>query len=262
MHNMITVATWNINSIKVRLDHVLNWLGRHQPDFLFLQEIKCTTEAFPADAFQKIGYHAHVVGMPGYNGVATLTRHADATVAATALPGDDSDLLARFLQLAWQDWTLINIYAPNGNPVGTEKFTYKLGWLDRLHRHLEGLLADHRQFLVGGDFNIIPQFMDARNPQEWRHDALFQPESRQKWQALCHLGLTDAYRALYPDDDQAYSFWDYQAGSWQRDNGIRIDHFLLSPKAADRLQACAIDKEPRGQEKPSDHTPVIVTFDL
>ena len=256
---MITAATWNINSIKARLDHVLGWLEINKPDFLFLQEIKCVTDAFPADAFKEVGYHSSVIGMPAYHGVATLSREP-VTIKATALPGDADDIQARFIDIEWQDWRLINIYAPNGNPIGTEKFTYKLKWLDRLQVYLQELLENRQKFLIGGDYNIIPMPVDARHPQQWMNDALFQTESRQKWRALCHMGLTDAYRALHPQDKDAFTFWDYQAGSWQQDNGIRIDHFLLSPNAADRLQSCVIDKTPRGQEKPSDHTPVAITL--
>lgn len=256
MH-MITVATWNINSIKARLDHVLNWLEKNQPDFVFLQEIKCITDAFPADALKEAGYHSSVIGMPAYHGVATLSREP-VTIKATALPGDESDVQARFIDVEWNDWRLINIYAPNGNPIATDKFSYKLQWLNRLQDYLQKLMNDGQKFVIGGDYNIIPMPYDARNPEQWQHDALFQPESRRKWRALCNMGLVDAYRALHPNDHQAYTFWDYQAGSWQQDNGIRIDHFLLSPKASDRLVSCAVDKDPRGQEKPSDHTPVVI----
>jgi exodeoxyribonuclease-3 len=256
---MITVATWNINSVKARLDHALAWLEKNKPDFLFMQEIKCVTENFPADAFKEIGYFSSVKGQPGYHGVATLSRE-EVTIKADILPGDDSDILARFIDVEWHDWRLINIYAPNGNPVGTEKFTYKLAWLDRLQKYLQVLLDSGQKFVIGGDFNIIPESFDARHPEQWTHDALFQPESRRKWKALQHKGMIDAFRTLHPKDHDAFSFWDYQAGSWQQDNGIRIDHFLLSPKAADRLVSAIIDKTPRGQEKPSDHTPVIVTL--
>lgn len=260
---MITVATWNINSVKARLDHVLGWLDKNRPDFLFLQEIKCVTDAFPAEAFREIGYYSSVIGMPAYHGVATLSREP-VTIQATALPlspGDPEDVQARFIDVAWKDWRMINIYAPNGNPLGTEKFAYKLAWLQRLQDYLQDLLDRRQKFVLGGDFNIIPRPVDARHPEEWANDALFQSESRRKWQALCHMGLTDAYRALHPAAVNAYSFWDYQARSWPRDNGIRIDHFLLSPGAADLLKECRIDKEPRGQERPSDHTPVIVVLE-
>lgn len=255
---MITVATWNINSIKARLDHALAWVEKNNPDFLFFQEIKCVTENFPVEAFREVGYHSSVVGMPAYHGVATISREP-VIVKATALPGNENDLQARFIDIEWQDWRLINIYLPNGNPISTEKFTYKLEWMDRLQKHLQQLLDQRQKFIIGGDFNVIPMSIDARHPEQWRHDALFQPESRRKWRALCHMGLTDAYRALHPKEE-AYSFWDYQAGAWNQDNGIRIDHFLLSPNAADCLQSCHIDKEPRGQEKPSDHTPVVITL--
>jgi exodeoxyribonuclease-3 len=258
---MITVATWNINSVKVRLPLLLQWLEKHQPDLVFLQEIKCVTEKFPVQELLEAGYHATVHGQPAYNGVAILSRQP-VELIANILPGDDSDDKARFLDISWHGCRFINIYAPNGNPIGTEKFSYKLQWLDRLQVYLQNLLDLRQKFIIGGDFNIIPENIDAKHPEEWRHDALFQPESRRKWRSLQHLGLTDAFRALHPTQQDAFSFWDYQAGSWHRDNGIRIDHFLLSPGLADQLHSCHIDKEPRDQEKPSDHTPVVVSFKL
>ncbi|MDB5478396.1 MAG: xth [Alphaproteobacteria bacterium] len=257
---MLRIATWNVNSVKARLDHVLAWLEENQPDFLFLQEIKCTTEKFPALEFEAIGYHASVKGQPAYNGVATLSRHKVEIIADT-LPGNEADTHARFMDVAYKDWRLINIYAPNGNPIGTEKFTYKMEWMDRLQLYLNKLLKARQKFVIGGDFNVIPENLDAKHPENWRNDALFQKETQAKWRSLCHLGLHDAYRSLHPKG-QDYSFWDYMAGSWHRDNGIRIDHFLVSPNAADKLESCVIDKGPRGWERPSDHTPVIVTFNI
>lgn len=257
---MITTATWNINSVKARLDLALAWADRVRPDVLMLQEIKCVTENFPTQAFADIGYHAHVKGMPSYNGVAVLTREP-ATLIADVLPGDDTDVLARFQDVEYRGMRFINIYAPNGNPLGSEKFPYKLAWLDRLAAYVQPLLEQRIPFLIGGDFNIIPTDMDAKHPDQWIEDALFQPESQRKWQKLKNMGLIDAFRTLHPTTKE-YSFWDYQAGAWQRNNGIRIDHFLLSPQMADHLESCTIDKEPRGLEKPSDHTPVLVTLKI
>lgn len=256
---MITVATWNINSIKARQSNVLTWLQERAADLVLLQEIKTTTETFPLETFEALGYHATVHGQPSYNGVAILSREP-ITLIASALPGDQDDGQARFLDIEWRNTRFINIYAPNGNPLGTEKFVYKLQWLDRLYAYVQNLRANRIPFAIGGDFNIIPKDIDARIPDEWLGDALYQPESQAQWRRLCHLGLTDAFRAMHGDVPRHYTFWDYQAGSWQRDNGIRIDHFLLSPSLADRLVSCEIDKEPRGREKPSDHTPVIITL--
>jgi len=258
---MITVATWNINSVKVRLPLLLQWLETHKPDLLFLQEIKCVNDKFPTAEIEAAGYHATVHGQPAYNGVAILSRQK-VELISNNLPGEDTDDKARFLDVEFNGCRFINIYAPNGNPIGTEKFDYKLRWLDRLHDYSQDLLDQRQKFLIGGDFNIIPETHDARHPEEWRHDALFQPESKRKWRGLLNSGLVDAFRALHPEQKDAYTFWDYQAGSWHRDNGIRIDHFLLSPGIADQLHSCRIDKEPRAMEKPSDHTPVIVAFKL
>jgi exodeoxyribonuclease-3 len=255
---MIRIATWNINSIKVRLEPVKDWLAKHQPDLLLLQEIKCKTESFPSASFQELGYHSTVLGQPGYNGVAILSREPVKRIAS-ALPFEDP--LARFLDIEWNGLRVINIYAPNGNPVASEKFMYKLKWLEHLISYIEKLRASRTPFLVAGDYNIIPAPIDARHPENWIHDALYQPESQQMWQRLCNLGLTDAYRALYPTQANAYTFWDYQAGSWPRDNGIRIDHALLAPQLADRLTKAWIDKEPRAGERPSDHTPLVIEID-
>lgn len=257
---MFTVATWNVNSIKARLPLVLEWLEKHKPDTLMLQEIKCKTETFPAEDFLPLGYTSSVWGQAAYNGVATLSRKQPHSILNT-LPGFETDMQARFQQLEIEDWTLINIYAPNGNPLGTEKFSYKQEWAQHLYLHSKNLLNERRKFLIAGDFNIIPELLDARHPENWRHDALFQPESRQCFRSLCNLGMTDTYRSLYPDQEHAYTFWDYQAGSWQRDNGIRIDHILTSPKGADNLVKCCIDTEPRAKERPSDHTPIVAVFE-
>jgi exodeoxyribonuclease-3 len=258
---MITIASWNINSVKARLEAVTTWLGKNQPDMVLMQEIKCVTDAFPIRHFKDLGYHSSVIGMPAYHGVAILSREPVA-INATALPGDPGDIQARFIDVQWRDMRFIDVYCPNGNPLGTEKFDYKLRWLERLRDYCGDLLDDRQKFLVGGDFNIIPEPVDAAHPAQWVNDALYQPESRAHWRTLLNLGLVDPFRALHPHEKDAYTFWDYQAGSWQRDNGIRIDHFLLSPFFADKLVKCWIDKEPRGGEKPSDHTPILAQFDI
>lgn len=252
------IASWNVNSIKMRLPHVLEWLKIHEPDALLLQEIKCETEAFPSLEFSAIGYQAAVHGQKAYNGVAILTKKP-VEVISKAL--DATDEQARFLHVVLEGVHLLNLYAPNGNPVETEKFTYKLRWLAQLHDYFEKLLTQEITFVAGGDYNIIPTAADVHDPALWAEDALFRPESRALWRRFHHLGLTDAFRALHPNTTHAYTFWDYQAGAWQRDAGIRIDHFLLSPQAADRVLSCSIDKTPRGAEKASDHTPIIVTLD-
>lgn len=250
------LATWNVNSINVRLPHVLEWLQKHVPDVLLLQELKMTEDKFSLDDFKTIGYASAVFGQKSWNGVAILSKHPIENVIK-GLPGDDADEQARYIEATVKGVRVASIYLPNGNPVDTEKFPYKLKWFDRLTAHAKNLLAQEVPAVLGGDYNIIPEDRDCHDPAAWANDALFRMESRRKWRALCNLGFTDAFRAVN-DEDHQYTFWDYQAGCWPKDHGIRIDHFLLSPQAADRLKSCVIDKEPRGKEKASDHTPVIL----
>jgi len=251
------LATWNVNSVKMRAAAVVDWLGEHAPDVLALQEIKCETAAFVADAFHAAGY-AHVlpIGQKSYNGVAMISRRPF-EVMHSALPGDATDIQARYAEIKINNLHIINIYAPNGNPLGTEKFTYKLAWLVRLEDHLRELMNANTPFIVMGDFNIIPEDRDCYDPIAWQGDALFQQESRAAFRRLINLGLTDAVRMFHPQDE-IYTFWDYQAGAWARNYGIRIDHILLSPTAADRCTGAAVDKSPRGRDQPSDHVPVWV----
>ena len=221
---------------------------------MFLQELK--GEILPEISDK---YHAIFVGQKAYNGVAILADEP-VTVQLTSLPGDETDTQARFIQATYRDLTLINIYLPNGNPVESEKFPYKLAWMERLYLHLKTLRDKNIPFLVGGDFNVIPEAIDCYDPQIWANDALFRLETRAKFRALLGLGLTDALR-VHNHASHTYTFWDYQAGAWQRGNGIRIDHFLLSPAVTDRLISCTIDTAPRGLEKASDHTPIIVEIE-
>ena len=254
------ITTWNVNSVKQRLAHLLDFLREAQPDILCLQELKCQDEAFPAAEVEALGYNLAVHGQKAFNGVAILSKYPLEDVRR-GLPGDDADVQSRYVEavVSRPDGIVrvASIYLPNGNPLGTEKFPYKLAWMERLRLHAKALLA-HEEFLVlAGDYNVIPEERDARNPEDWRNDALFQPESRAKFRALQGLGLTDALRAV-TDEPGHYTFWDYQAGAFQRNNGIRIDHLLLSPQAADRLTSVTIHKEMRAREKPSDHVPVSV----
>lgn len=250
------IATWNVNSAKARLPLITDWLRAASPDVVLFQEIKCETAAFPASVFEELGYHVNAVGQKAYNGVALLSK-TPAEDVLTRLPGEPEDEQARYVEATVSGVRIASLYLPNGNPVPGEKFAYKLRWMDRLYDHARTLLAQEIPVVLGGDYNIIPEARDVFSPQAFAGDALFRPESRAKFRALLNLGLTEAYRALH-DDDRAYTFWDYQAGSWPRDNGLRIDHFLLSPQAADRLAGCTIDRGPRGLEKASDHTPVIL----
>ena len=248
------IAIWNVNSIKARHDHVLKWLGDARPDALMIQELKGLE--FPTAAFFTRGYHASVGGQKTYNGVASLTRNP-ADIVLNKLPGDDADEQARYLEIDYNNVRLINIYAPNGNPVDSEKFPYKLAWLERLRQRLAELRANAVPFVIGGDFNIIPDDRDCYAPKAWAEDALFRLESRQALRSIMNLGLTDAFR-VYNQQDGQYTFWDYQAGAWPQNKGIRIDHFLLAPAIADRLVNCTIDKDPRSWDKASDHTPVLL----
>ncbi len=258
------IATWNINGVKARLEALVAWLRLAAPDVVCLQEIKTVDEGFPSQEIEGLGYNVAVHGQKGFNGVAILSR-APIEDVRRGLPGDDDDQQARYLEAVIPTGRGIvrvaSLYLPNGNPIGTEKFAYKLRWLHRLEAHARTLLAHEEPLVLAGDYNIIPEPMDARNPAGWVDDALFQPESRAAWRRLTALGLTDAIRAVAPGPG-VYTFWDYQAGAWQKNNGIRIDHLLLSPQAADRLVAADVDKAPRGTEKPSDHTPVWVELDI
>ncbi|HRY07843.1 MAG TPA: exodeoxyribonuclease III [Hyphomicrobiaceae bacterium] len=254
------IATWNINGVKARLDTLITWLQAADADVVCLQEIKSIDEGFPKTLFEDLGYTVATHGQKSFNGVAILSKRGIDDVRAR-LPGDESDEHARYLEadIAGENSvvTVASIYLPNGNPLGTEKFTYKLAWMQRLEAHARQRLTLEMPLVLAGDYNVIPEPIDARHPEAWQDDALFQPETRTAFRTLCALGFTDAVRACHPRQN-TYSFWDYQAGAWNKNNGIRIDHMLLSPEAADLLISCGIDRETRGWEKPSDHVPVWV----
>ena len=258
------IASWNVNSIKARLEPALAWLKAADPDVLALQEIKCVDENFPREAFESLGYNCAVHGQKSYNGVALLSKRPMEDVTPR-LHGDEADDHARYLEaVITGDRGMVrvaSIYAPNGNPFPGPKFDYKLAWLERLRRHAQKLLANEEPVVLMGDYNVIPEDKDAEKPKAWLKDALFQPESKAALRRIENLGYTDAYRALHAGGGH-YTFWDY-FGSWERNNGIRIDHLLLSPQALDRLTKAGIDKAVRGaSEKPSDHVPVWVTLDI
>ncbi len=252
------IATWNVNSVKARLDNAVAWLKEAAPDVVCLQELKCTDDNFPAEPFEALGYNCAVHGQKTYNGVAILSKRPMEDVSPR-LPDCDGDDHARYIEAAIPAKKgvvrVASIYAPNGNPIGTDKFAYKLAWLKRLESHAKKLLANEERLVLMGDYNVIPTADDCWDPKAWENDALFQPESRAALRRIENLGYTDAFRATHAETHQ-YTFWDYQAGAWQKDHGIRIDHILLSPQAADHLKACGIDKKVRGREHPSDHVPV------
>jgi exodeoxyribonuclease III len=250
----VKIATFNVNSIKVRLPILLAWLEEAQPDVVCLQEIKCPANDFPTLELKGLGYHTEIVGQRSYNGVALLSK-LPAQEVVTALPGGEGDDQARYVEATLGDLRVASLYLPNGNPVDTDKFAYKLGWMERLKAHARTLLARELAFVLAGDFNVCPTDADVYDPVAFAGDALCRPESRGAFRALVNLGLVDAFRVFH-DEPHRYSFWDYQQGRWYRDEGLRIDHLLLSPQAADRLVAADIDKAPRRKDKASDHTPV------
>ena len=258
------IATWNVNSVRQRIDHLTAWLKEASPDIVCLQELKCQDDTFPKLEVESLGYNVEIFGQKTFNGVALLSKFRFDEVLR-GLPGDDADDQSRFIEGVFSTpkgtVRVASIYAPNGNPLGTEKFPYKLNWMARLKAHAAGLLTHEEPAILAGDYNVIPTPADCHDPKVWANDALFQPESRGALRELLNLGLTDAIRAS-TDEHGIYSFWDYQAGAWQKNNGIRIDHLLLSPVAADRLKSAAIDKHVRAWEKPSDHVPVRIDLNF
>ncbi|POR43043.1 exodeoxyribonuclease III [Methylobacterium sp. V23] len=259
------IATWNVNSIKQRVGHLVGFLDEAKPDVVCLQELKCQDEGFPRAEIEAAGYAVETLGQKAYNGVALLVRAPLAmSEIRRGLPGDDSDEQARYIEAlvsgeGVRPVRVASIYLPNGNPVDSPKYPYKLGFLERLRRHAQGLREGEEAVVLAGDYNVIPEPDDVADPEAWRADALFLPQSRAAFRALLAEGYTDALRACNPRPG-LYTFWDYQAGAWNRNAGIRIDHLLLSPQAADRLTAASVQKHLRGLEKPSDHVPV--TADL
>ncbi len=267
----LEIASFNINGIRARLPRLLEWLDDTRPDIACLQEIKIADEAFPHAPFEERGYNVAVNGQKGFNGVAILSRLPLEDVGR-GLPDGEADVeglgdegQSRFISALVSTESgalrICNLYAPNGNPAPGPKFDYKLRWMERLRHHAAATLAREETALYCGDWNVIPQPEDARHPDEWLGDALFRPESRAAFRRILHLGYTDALRAR-SDSADLYTFWDYKGGAWRRNDGIRIDHFLLTPQCADHLLDCRIEKEQRAKEKPSDHVPIRVVLDL
>jgi exodeoxyribonuclease-3 len=256
------IVTWNINGVKARIEVLATWLQESDPDIVCLQEIKSVDEGFPRFELEALGYHVETNGQKGFNGVAILSKQSPEEVNR-GLPGDDADDHARFIEAVFSTekgpLRVVSLYLPNGNPINTEKFPYKIGWMARLERWAEERLALEEPLILAGDYNVIPEPIDAKVPEIWVNDALFQPATRQSFRRLENLGFTDAVRSV-TDKGDVYTFWDYQAGAWQKNNGIRIDHLMLSPEAANMLESASIEKHVRAWEKPSDHVPVAISI--
>lgn len=259
----LNIATWNINGIKARLEGVRTWLQQQSPDMVCVQEIKSVDENFPKEMIEDLGYNVVTHGQKSFNGVAIFSKYPFVDIQ-TGLPGDATDDQARFLRTSFdihgQVLDLVSLYLPNGNPVHTEKFSYKLGFMDRLNIWAKKQLNAETPLIIAGDYNIIPRPIDCHDPKAWWGDALFCAPSLDRFRALENMGFVDAIRTLY--DTQLFSFWDFQAGAWRRNHGIRIDHHMLSPRVSDWLVGAQIHQETRGWDKPSDHVPVTIELDV
>jgi exodeoxyribonuclease-3 len=253
------IASWNVNSIRARLPIVMDWLKTASPDVALLQEIKCEDNAFPLMEIQSAGYSALIKGQKSYNGAAILSKQK-AVLRRDTLAGDDVLAQARYIEAEIGGWIVASLYFPNGNPIDSEKFKYKLDWMDWLQTHAVSLLKEEKPVVLGGDYNVIPEEIDAAFPEHWKNDALFSIEARSAFRKLRNLGYYDALRMKHAHTGRLYTYWDYLAGAFDRDDGIRIDHLMLSPEAADRLKSCRIDKHLRALEKASDHVPVVGEF--
>jgi exodeoxyribonuclease-3 len=253
------LASYNLNGIRARLPRLIEWLNREQPDVVCLQELKCADESLPIADIEAAGYGAVWHGQKGFNGVAVLAKGDAPELRRIGLPGDPDDSHSRYIEAEVQSpfggIVVASIYLPNGNPVGTEKFDYKLKWMERLCAHAAELIALERPVVLCGDWNVVPEDRDVFSPRATQHDAVMQPEARDAWRRIVNQGWTDALRSFHPTEEKLYTFWDYTAGCWQRDLGFRLDHLLCSPEAADRLTGAGVDRWARGEEKASDHAP-------
>ena len=252
------LTTYNLNGIRARMPRLLEWLDKEKPDVVCLQELKCADEALPIADIEATGYRAVWHGQKGFNGVAILSRGDAPELRRVGLPGDPDDTHSRYIEAEVQGLIVGSLYLPNGNPVGTEKFDYKLKWMERLGAHAAELLKGERPAVLAGDWNVVPEDRDVFSARATQNDAVMQPETRAAWRRIVNQGWTDALRALLPNEEKLYTFWDYTAGCWQRDLGFRLDHLLCSPEAADRLRGAGVDKWARGEEKASDHAPTWI----
>ena len=259
---MTKIVSWNVNSIRVRLDHLNTLIKEIKPDIIMLQETKSTKEDFPYEDIKSKGYEINYVGQKSYNGVAILSK-LPVELKNSALPKNDKDDQARFLEVKVLDnnpFDIASIYLPNGNPIDTDKFSYKLDWMKKLKSYIEKKIEKHETFIFGGDFNIIPNHQDAVNIDKWKNDALHHPKSIEVFRKIINLGMTDVFR-VFNSKPYEFTYWDYSRGAWEKDNGLRIDHFLASPRAVDRLHDCQIEKKFRALERPSDHVPIWLEID-
>ena len=257
----VRIASWNVNSIRARIEILSKWLKQKQYDIVFIQETKVQDHEFPIDDIKNIGYETIFCGQKSYNGVAILSKEKIGLINKT-LPGEKSDEQARFITSKVKDIELICIYLPNGNPIDTDKFPYKLKWMDRLTNYIKKNLDENKKFVLAGDFNVIPKEIDVHNPESWTNDALFHEKTLDKFWTMMNLGLTDAYRAINGNKVE-YTFFDYKRKTnFENNKGLRIDHFLLPSSMVDKLDKCYIDSKLRGLEKPSDHVPIICEFNL
>ncbi len=254
------IATFNVNGINARLPRLIEWLDEAKPDVVCLQELKTSDDTFPEAAISGAGYGAVWHGQKGFNGVAILAKGMKPQELRRGLPGDPDDTHSRYIEASVNGMVIASIYLPNGNPRPGPKFDYKLAWFERLIAHAGELLAQEVPVVLTGDYNVCPEDRDVFSMSAMANDALVQPESRSAYRRMIFQGWTDALRQIHPHDDKLYTFWDYQAGCWPRNAGLRIDHFLLSPQAADRLADAQVDRTARAKEKSSDHTPVWVTL--
>lgn len=255
------LVTFNLNGIRARLPRLIEYLDREKPDIVCLQELKCADESLPIADIEAAGYGAVWHGQKGFNGVAILSKGDTPQLRRTGLPGDPDDAHSRYIEAEACGLVVGSLYLPNGNPVGTEKFEYKLRWMDRMREHAAELLAEEKPTVLAGDWNVVPEDRDVFSVRATQHDALLQPETRAAYRRILHQGWTDALRALHPNEDRLFTFWDYTAGCWQRDAGFRIDHLLCSPEAVSRLRAAGVDKWARAEEKASDHAPTYILLD-
>ena len=253
------ISSWNVNSVRARIENIKSYLLKYKPDILMMQEIKTEDINFPYDDFSSMDYESHVFGQKSYNGVAIISKKKLTNIRTDLIKDKlkQSRIISAEVEYKKKAIQLINIYTPNGNPVDTDKYTYKIYWLDSLIKKLKSLSGKNENIIVGGDFNIIPSAEDVHNPKSYENDALFRLEIRKKLRELINLGFHDAYRHIYPEKE-GYTFWDYTSGAWQKNNGMRIDHFLVSSSLINIVKDVKINKFPRGRQKPSDHTPIEI----